>query len=242
MGWNIAVCCLYFVAMTAAHPYTIHRSRREAAKNSAGGSCAADRYRCDNGKKCIPLKWICDSVADCDDKRDERNCIPANQIAGLNSKAIEEAKNILQESTVKGGCAEGQFACEKTNKCLAKSSLCDTVHDCDDGSDEKNCPISSRDEEFGCGSDKFTCDNGAKCLPLTWLCDSITDCMDSKDEHNCPATIPGKTLARAAQDAAVTAAQEAKRAALAADNMMKKAQEAVEKAKRAMAIAEANES
>ena len=43
------------------------------------GACANNRYRCEGGNKCIPLKWICDGVHDCDDKLDERNCFTGNE-------------------------------------------------------------------------------------------------------------------------------------------------------------------
>ena len=48
-------------------------------------------------------------------------------------------------------------------------------------------------------------------------------------------------MARAAEEAAITAAQEAKRVAAVAQELMLKAKEAAEKATRAMEIAEANE-
>ena len=43
------------------------------------GTCAINRYRCEGGNKCIPLKWICDGVHDCDDKLDERNCFTGKE-------------------------------------------------------------------------------------------------------------------------------------------------------------------
>ena len=51
---------------------------------------------------------------------------------------------------------------------------------------------------------------------------------------------PGKSLARAAEEAALTAAQEAKHAAAAAQDFMLKAKVAAEKARRALLIAETN--
>ncbi|XP_031568638.1 low-density lipoprotein receptor 2-like isoform X2 [Actinia tenebrosa] len=202
--------------------------------------CQLDRYRC--GTKCIPLKWICDGYNDCDDNLDERNCLLANQNATtgkLTSAKIQEAGNILDGSpsvSTSPGCSSKMFSCDKGDKCLKMSSLCDTLRDCSDGSDEVNCPAKSS----GCEVSKFSCDSGAKCLPMTWLCDSIDDCIDRKDEHNCPVT-KGVSVAQAAEAAAMTAAQEAKRAAFAAQEMMKSAKEAADKAKRARQIAEAVE-
>ena len=52
--------------------------------------------------------------------------------------------------------------------------------------------------------------------------------------------VTAKSLARAAEEAAITAAQEAKRAAAAAQELMLKTKEAADKARRAMEIAEVN--
>lgn len=53
--------------------------------------------------------------------------------------------------------------------------------------------------------------------------------------------LTAKSVARAAEEAAISAAQEAKRAAAAAQELMAKAKEAADKAERAMEIAGANE-
>lgn len=52
--------------------------------------------------------------------------------------------------------------------------------------------------------------------------------------------VTAKSMARVAEEAAITAAQEAKRAAGAAQELMLKAKEAADKARRAMEIAEVN--
>ena len=39
------------------------------------------------------------------------------------------------------GCPKQMYSCDGTNRCLLLSSLCDTVKDCEDGSDERNCPL-----------------------------------------------------------------------------------------------------
>lgn len=52
--------------------------------------------------------------------------------------------------------------------------------------------------------------------------------------------LTAKSVARAAEQAAISAAQEAKRAAAAAQELMAKAKEAADKAERAMKIVEVN--
>lgn len=213
---------------------------RKYTENPDKGSCANNRYRCEGGNKCIPLKWICDGVNDCDDKLDERNCFIGNA-TNIPSYISSKQTGVLQDSSdgtsrsAVSGCPRSTYSCDKGDKCLLLSSLCDGLSDCHDGTDEKNCPLNPV-----CEANKFSCDENAKCLPLSWVCDSINDCNDKKDEHNCPQRRTAKSMARAAEEAAITAAQEAKRAAAAAQELMVKAKEAADKARRAMEIVEAN--
>merc|ERR1712150_137434 len=37
-------------------------------------SCGRSKFTCDNGAKCLPLTWLCDSIDDCVDRKDEHNC------------------------------------------------------------------------------------------------------------------------------------------------------------------------
>lgn len=240
MHWAVLTFAVIIAVIetTDAKPYVRDRKYTE---NPGKGACANNRYRCEGGNKCIPLKWICDGVHDCDDKLDERNCFTGNETSipyYVNAKQIGEAQDILdgiRRSTV-SGCPKSTYSCDAGDKCLLLSSLCDDISDCRDGTDEKNCPLKPV-----CESNKLSCDEGEKCLPLTWVCDSISDCNDNKDEHNCPNKRTDKSMAHAAQEAAITAAQEAKRAAAAAQDMMLLARKAAEKASRAMKIAEAYE-
>ncbi|XP_078365385.1 vitellogenin receptor-like [Oculina patagonica] len=237
MHWVLLtiVLSIAVIETTDAKPYVRDRKYTE---NLGKGACANNRYRCEGGNKCIPLKWICDGVHDCDDKLDERNCFTGNETSVpsyINARQIGQAQDILDgtsRSTV-SGCPRSTYSCDAGDKCLLLSSLCDGMNDCHDGTDEKNCPLNPV-----CESNKLSCDDGAKCLPLTWVCDSINDCNDNKDEHNCPNRRTDKSMAHAAEEAAITAAQEAKHAAAAAQELMLQAKRAAEKASRAMKIAE----
>lgn len=225
---------LIFALLTATLEATVAKSfvrDRTYTANLGKANCANNRYRCEGGNKCIPLKWICDGVTDCDDKLDERNCFISNKTSlpsFVNSYLTDASKDL-------SGCPRSTYSCDKSDKCLLLSSLCDGLDDCEDGTDEKNCPLNP-----DCESNKFSCDENGKCLPLTWVCDSISDCNDNTDEHNCPQSKTAKSMARVAEEAAITAAQEAKRAAGAARELMLKAKEAADKARRAMEIAEVN--
>ncbi|XP_074618325.1 uncharacterized protein LOC141877303 [Acropora palmata] len=223
------VLLIVAVEVTDAKSYVTNAKNTDTLEKA---SCANNRYRCEGGKKCIPLKWICDGVNDCEDSLDERNCFFANE-TNISSDANPKQSGVSQESSE--GCPRNTYSCDEGVKCLLLSSLCDSLKDCNDGTDEKNCPLNPV-----CESNKFSCDENAKCLPLGWVCDMINDCNDQTDEHNCPNKRTGKSLARAAEEAALSAAQEAKHAAAAAQDFMLKAKLAAEKARRALLIAETN--
>ena len=58
---------------------------------------------------------------------------------------------------------------------------CDGVRDCEDGSDENQCPQNSTDFV-----EQFMCQNGAK-IHKDKVCNGVTDCTDGSDEgNNCP--------------------------------------------------------
>ncbi|HFE47619.1 MAG TPA: hypothetical protein ENJ18_19375 [Nannocystis exedens] len=49
--------------------------------------------------------------------------------------------------------------------------LCDLADDCEDGSDESECPV-------------FICESGDE-IPADWQCDGAVDCPDGDDEVGC---------------------------------------------------------
>ena len=38
-----------------------------------------------------------------------------------------------------GGCYDDEFQCVSSSICIPNDSVCDTIADCDDNSDEENC-------------------------------------------------------------------------------------------------------
>ncbi|PFX27986.1 Low-density lipoprotein receptor-related protein 2 [Stylophora pistillata] len=145
MHWALLTFAVTIVTIeiTDAKPYIRDRKYTE---NPGKGACANNRYRCEGGNKCIPLKWICDGVHDCDDKLDERNCFTGNETsipAYINAREIGEAQDIIDGTSRSGisGCPRSTYSCDEGQKCLLMSSLCDDMSDCHDGTDEKNCPL-----------------------------------------------------------------------------------------------------
>ncbi|XP_077165812.1 low-density lipoprotein receptor-related protein 3 isoform X2 [Paroedura picta] len=124
-------------------------------------NCQSDEFRCLNGK-CIPSSWKCNSVDECGDNSDEKNCtIPPTE----------------PQSSI---CPLGTFQCSiaHSTKCLLNELKCNTVKDCSDGSDEENCPDLSCGKRLGnfygsfASPDLFRSDHSRSDLRCTWYVDT----------------------------------------------------------------------
>ncbi|KAG8130064.1 hypothetical protein E2320_016654 [Naja naja] len=78
-------------------------------------------------------------------------------------------------------CSSAQFSCGgRINRCIDMSWRCDLEVDCENGSDEDNCPPKR------CTDNQFQCQNG-NCIAFDFVCDEDDDCGDSSDELDCRA-------------------------------------------------------
>ncbi|KAF2352381.1 Low-density lipoprotein (LDL) receptor class A repeat [Trinorchestia longiramus] len=94
----------------------------------------------------------------------------------------------------RGSCPTNRFQCESTGICIYEFRLCDGNNDCDDASDERNCPTTVAPT---CLASQFQCENSTRrrCISENWLCDGDNDCGDYSDERNCT-TMRGDNLVK----------------------------------------------
>ncbi|XP_069193994.1 basement membrane proteoglycan-like isoform X3 [Procambarus clarkii] len=117
---------MYDIVMKSARGTTAALTTLEASLNSLGGhitnntcdhnTCSGVEWQCGSGE-CISRETYCDGLVNCLDKSDEHS-------------------NCTQEHM----CTEEEFECVSDSECIESWWRCDLEKDCDDGSDELNCP------------------------------------------------------------------------------------------------------
>ncbi|KAM4614088.1 low-density lipoprotein receptor-related protein 3 [Discoglossus pictus] len=123
--------------------------------------CPPDEFLCGNGK-CIPSTWKCNSMDECGDNSDERNCT---------TPSMETHTSL---------CPPGTFQCnmDLSTRCLSNELRCNGAKDCSNGSDEENCPDLSCGKKLGnfygsfASPDFFRADRGRSDLQCTWYVDT----------------------------------------------------------------------
>lgn len=134
--------------------------------------CGKNQFTCSPGV-CIPLTWVCDSMADCVDGADEQ---PSSCERRAGAGAGAEATS----------CSAHEAPCADGRGCVRDDQLCDGVPQCEDRSDELHCEPVAKQPAAACPSGTQACDGGARCVARSALCDGRADCRDGSDELDCP--------------------------------------------------------
>ncbi|KTG33883.1 hypothetical protein cypCar_00017419, partial [Cyprinus carpio] len=168
--------------------------------------CKKGYKRCVNGR-CVGHSSWCNGRDDCGDNSDELFCNAQEHVRAAVWMTLSVGMRGLQQiqrsrdgmahcqrqvdekqsygSTL---CTANQFQC-RDGSCVSNSSRCNQVLDCEDASDEMNCPISDCSNYFHLGVKGFTfqrCEFTTLCYAPSWVCDGANDCGDYSDERNCP--------------------------------------------------------
>ena len=77
-------------------------------------------------------------------------------------------------------CEPSEFQCNDT-QCIDSRWRCDGDFDCNDHSDEMNCPSNYSN----CADNEWACKTEDQCIHKSWKCDGDDDCADGTDEKDC---------------------------------------------------------
>ncbi|CAH2223822.1 jg27864, partial [Pararge aegeria aegeria] len=109
---------------------------------------------------------------------------PPHRPADTQKDASLTTNELTSDLIYSDGCFENQFTC-RDGTCINSMFACDGHADCNDRSDEENCP---------CQENEWQCVSG-QCIPINGYCDSIVDCPDLSDEKDCSTTFRPFTTA-----------------------------------------------
>ncbi|EDW00229.1 GH12750 [Drosophila grimshawi] len=130
--------------------------------------CLSFQYQCGDGS-CISGYKRCNGITDCADGADEYNCLINYDDTNYDTDPDNDPLN---------ECDLYNFECD-FGQCIPFEKKCDGYADCEDQTDELDCPAMTEH----CLEHEFECDD--YCIPRDQLCNGIVNCNDGNDERNC---------------------------------------------------------
>lgn len=91
--------------------------------------------------------------------------------------SVSHSSTLLSPALDPPTCSTEQFTCSTGEiDCIPMAWRCDGYPECEDSSDEENCPV--------CSAFQFQCDKGG-CIDAQKRCNGEADCADHSDERDC---------------------------------------------------------
>ena len=174
-------------------------------KNCKSHTCSGNRFKCQNGEKCLPHNQRCNGESDCIDDSDETNCtapLCKGFFCASDKKCLKESLRCDANPDCSDGSDEKkcnetlckEFLC-KNNQCILSNLRCDGNQDCSDGNDEEDC------KDYNCPLNHWKCENGEKCIANDLVCTGDVDCLDGSDEKDNCYQIPSLVIQNLEDDA-----------------------------------------
>ncbi|XP_076043217.1 hemocyanin A chain-like [Oratosquilla oratoria] len=154
-------------------------------EDEAPEDCGDFYFPCNNGK-CLLEFYRCDSVPDCLEGEDERNCDSCQEGLMLcGDRCVAPHIRCDGKVDCPGGsdetdcktCKQGFTQCPSDNTCISNKLRCDGKPDCRRGEDEDDCD--------SCPQEHHLCPNSTLCLYKEFWCDGDPQCPGGEDESEC---------------------------------------------------------